>query len=301
MNEGKDDHESLQFLFSGENNNFKNKLFQLQLEKNNEAFIEFLLSKFCARIMKEDKLKIHIESGDTYFDGFNTGETIFDFLKMQQNEDKISIEYDFYYNDSYSDYFKRYINNIDGKTNATLDLLTNRNAKYLFYRFNDILLNAGIYLIKVKHSEKIKDKFAIVETEKTDWQYFITRLLDIIWNNEISDTMYIPEDTKTVQDYIKNLIITKKAYDKFYTSISSVFTPIIKNLPPEEKEEIQKELMNNGIQRLDFMSEIEDSSFLNIFVHFYFETGRFPDNARLMIPPRPILPQSLQNTVPIKL
>ena len=66
MNEGNDEHASLKFFFGGNNTNFKNKLITLGLEDNNEAFIEFFLSEFCARIMKEDKLKIHIESGDIF-------------------------------------------------------------------------------------------------------------------------------------------------------------------------------------------------------------------------------------------
>lgn len=119
--------------------------------------------------MKDDKLKIHIESGDIYFDNFNTGESIYDFLKMQQNEEKANIDHDFYYNKSYNDYFKEYLNNIDGQTNALYDYLTNRNTKYLFHRFNNILLNAGTELIKIKHSTKIKDMFVIAEIEKADW------------------------------------------------------------------------------------------------------------------------------------
>ena len=114
MNEGNNKHASLKFFFGGDNTHFKNKLINLGLENNNEAFIEFLLSEFCARIMKEDKLKIHIESGNIYFDDFNTGETIYDFLKMQQNDEKANIDFDFYYNNSYADYFKDYLQNING-------------------------------------------------------------------------------------------------------------------------------------------------------------------------------------------
>ena len=251
--------------------------------------------------MKEDKLKIHIESGNIYFDGFNTGETIYDFLKMQQNDEKANIDFDFYYNKSYNDYFKEYLSNIDGETNAKLDLFTNRNTKYLFYRFNNFLLNAGTYLIKIKYSEKIKDEVAISEIEKTDWQYFIGRLLEIVWSGTIGDDKFNQNEIKSIQNYTKNLKLTKKTYDKLYTLISSVFTPIIKkSLPPEEKEEDQRELMNNNLGRLNFTSNLEYSTFLDKFVQFYFENGRFPGNVRLIILPRTILPDKIKNTKPIK-
>ena len=301
LNEGNDEHASLKFTFGGENETFKNKLIELGLDGGNEAFIEFLLSEFSARIMKNDKLKIHIESGDIYFGGFNTGESLYDFLKTQQNQDKQSINYDFYYNKSYEQYFREYLNNINGEINDRLDLLTHRNTKYLFYRFNDILLNAGIDLIKIKHSEKIKDEIAIEEIEKTDWQYFINRLLEITISSEIGDDEFDNDEIETVKNYSKNLVLVRKAYDKFYDGISSVFTPLIKSLPQEEKDEINRELENSGFGRLDFMNSIEDSSFLDKFVQFYFEFGRFPGNPRLIILPRAELPDEIKNTKPIKL
>ena len=58
--------------------------------------------------------------------------------------------------------------------------------------------------------------------------------------------------------------------------------------------------MNNNLGRLDFTGNLEDSSFLDKFVEFYFETGRFPGNTRLIILPR-TLPEETKNRKPIKL
>ena len=135
-------------------------------------------------------------------------ETIYDFLKMQQSDEKANIDFDFYCNKSYSDYFKDYLSNIDGETNANLDLLT--DTKYLFYRFNNILLNDSIALIKIKHSEKIKDKVSISEIEKTDWQYFITRLLEFIWSSVIGDDEFNQDEMKSTHNYKKKLVQIQK-------------------------------------------------------------------------------------------
>ena len=100
-----DQHESLQFFHGGKNQNLINRVNELKLGDGNEHFTDFLLSEFTFRIMEGDKLKIHIESGDIYFDKYNTSESLFDFLKMQQNENHSFIDHDFYYNSSYVDYF----------------------------------------------------------------------------------------------------------------------------------------------------------------------------------------------------
>ena len=71
---------------------------------------------------------------------------------------------------------------------------------------------------------------------KKDWQYFITRLLDIIWNNEIGDTLYTERDTETIKNFTKNLILMKKTFNILYDSIASIFHSTIKNLPKQIKK-----------------------------------------------------------------
>ena len=197
-------------------------------------------------------------------------------------------------------YFSIYINIINGEINSKLDFLTNRNIKYLLYRFNDLLTNAGIDLVRERHSQKVKNNIAIAQIQKTDWQYFINKVLDIIWSNENEDDEYSVQDLETVDDFIKNLVLTKKTYKIFYDTISNIFTLTIKNLLPEEKVKIQKDLQNNYM-KLNFDSQIEDSHFLDTFCEFYFKNGCFPGHSQLIIIPRPILPGSIQNTRPIRL
>ena len=38
--------------------------------------------------MSENKLSIHTETGNLYFDGMNTGESLYDFIINQQDETK---------------------------------------------------------------------------------------------------------------------------------------------------------------------------------------------------------------------
>ena len=48
------------------------KLKQFCLTQRNERFVDFLKSDDCAWIMREKKLAIHIDTGNIYFDDFNT-------------------------------------------------------------------------------------------------------------------------------------------------------------------------------------------------------------------------------------
>ena len=58
------------------------------------------MSATCAQIMQDNKSKIHIETGNIYFDNYNTNESIFIFFQSQEDDAKIFINYDFFYNGS---------------------------------------------------------------------------------------------------------------------------------------------------------------------------------------------------------
>ena len=90
-------------------------------------------------------------------------------------------------------------------------------------------------------------------------------------------------------------------HNEFYTDVGNIFTSMLRNLPVESKEKIPNDLQNNSFERLDFDSNLESSTYLDEFVQFYFDNGRFPSNYQLIIIPKVTLPTALENTKPIKL
>lgn len=55
----------------------------ITLEKKKSA--DFLTSDYCARILRENKLTVHIDMGNFYFDDFNTHKSFYDFILAQQD------------------------------------------------------------------------------------------------------------------------------------------------------------------------------------------------------------------------
>ena len=60
----------------------------LNLNKNNSAFINFIWSEKGEEILSSNSHSIHTETGDTFYDNFNTNENFYDFLLAQQDETK---------------------------------------------------------------------------------------------------------------------------------------------------------------------------------------------------------------------
>ena len=72
MDEGKVP-EMLEFYFGRVNDRFFEALRHLSPNNQTATFIDFLTTDYESRLMRENNLSIHIESGNLYYNGLNTG------------------------------------------------------------------------------------------------------------------------------------------------------------------------------------------------------------------------------------
>ena len=77
----------------------KVKLYKLNrnfgLSTDNLEFLDFLQSGIFKKILTTNKLKIHAETGNIYYDNNDTSKSIFNFFLKQQDPTKGIIEHDF--------------------------------------------------------------------------------------------------------------------------------------------------------------------------------------------------------------
>ena len=58
-----------------------------------------------------------------------------------------------------------------------IDLYSNKNAKYFFYRFNDYIKTSGRRKQAIKHTSKVKDSIGLKKIEERDQQFLIERVI----------------------------------------------------------------------------------------------------------------------------
>ena len=103
------------------------------LNNINEVFLNYLSSKYGSRVLKKNKMKIHIESGQIFIDNQITGESLYDFLRSQQDLTKKILEVKVPITDDFDYYVKEILANI---TNDRDDMNANSTSKFLYYQFN---------------------------------------------------------------------------------------------------------------------------------------------------------------------
>ena len=114
----------LNFFEGGENIEFENRVKSIGLSTNSIQFLDFLQSYFCQEILIQNKLKIHIETGNIFFNNLDTNESIYNFFQKQENIEKVNMHSNkFTFTDSYEDYFEWLVHWFK----QTKKILTNKN------------------------------------------------------------------------------------------------------------------------------------------------------------------------------
>ena len=101
--------EQLEVFYGGNNENFVRACNFLSLNEDNNEFIYFLCSDNGQNIMTNNSLSIHIESGNIFYQNFNTNENFYSFLLAQQDEMKAIIPKGIAYHYSFEKYIKNYL------------------------------------------------------------------------------------------------------------------------------------------------------------------------------------------------
>ena len=145
----------LEFLFGADNDNFLLTGNFLSLSENNNELSSFLCSDLGKNIMTNNGLSIHIETGDILYNDFKTKQNFYNFLLDQQDELKQFIPKRNSYYHSFRKYTRSYFPSFSLEEIDKLDLLSNKNAKYLLYKFNDWIESMGAEKKLIRHTRKL--------------------------------------------------------------------------------------------------------------------------------------------------
>ena len=195
-----------EFFKGGKNEKFSEYIKSLAPSAENLEFLDFVQSDICLKILQDNKLKIHIETGDIYYDNKDTNKSIFDFFINQQNPTTGYIKHKFVYDQDYVGYFDWLVSGFTGYEQNKLDVFKFKNAKYLLYRYNDFLQEPKSQIKKVKHS-------TVTEVYRS-WQYFIESVLELSKDQKSNQSI-----KKFQLETLENIAIAKKSYESFHNTV----------------------------------------------------------------------------------
>ena len=124
---------------------------------DNREFIAFLVSDECQNVMTNNNFSIHVESGNMFYQNFNTNENFYSFLIAQQDETTAIIPKRISYNYRFEKYINKYLPSFSIDDAEKFDLFTNKNSKYVYYIFNVQIETLRGEKRIIQHASKMKD------------------------------------------------------------------------------------------------------------------------------------------------
>ena len=93
----------------------------------------------------------------------------------QQNEQAANIPKKISYWNTFESYMNNFLPVFSIDDVKKYDLFTNKNSKYLFYRFNEYVKAYGSHRRKIKHTFKMKDSVSMQKIEARSKQFLIEK------------------------------------------------------------------------------------------------------------------------------
>ena len=205
-------------------------MIQLGVDEDGLEFLSYLQTDYCGELMRENKMKIHIETSNLFFDNENLNEIIYDFFLAQVDPTKKLMPIEFEISDNYQNYVMEYFNAIKSKNNDKYNMLTHKNSKFLFYNFDHFLNRIGKQSKLVRHTKISDDDFALRNLQEKNWPYFVERLQTVSGNEDsfIFSTNSSIEENKIIYDTIENLC--KSVYNVIYIGVVDNFREYLQSL-----------------------------------------------------------------------
>ena len=256
-----------EFFSSGKNSKFDSFVEKFGLTTENINFIGFLQSEYCKEILQNNNLKIHIETGNIYYEDKDTNESIFEFIQNQQNTSKGIIRYDFKFDKNFRDYFKWILNEFDAQQKTTFDVLAHKNVKFSVYHYNDLRASGGDKLIKIRHSLVTDNYLAAEEIQNQDCQYFIGRVLEVC---KFNDTNFVKPGEKFLLSTIENVTVAKTVYRMIFDTVSRNFNLTINDLSYGRIKDISDDFSIKNYSYRDSLTNLNDC------ISYYYLYRKFP-------------------------
>ena len=169
--------ESIYFFYDGESKNFVNALEFIGLSPINREFAAFFLSDLGRQTMTQNKISIHVESGDIFYNNHNTEENFYSFLSSQQNDEAAYVSKKISYRNSFEAYISTFLSDFSIDDQEKFDLLVFKNSKYLFYCFNDFIKAFGNPRYKLLHTRKMLNTVEKKKIEEKNKQFLIEKII----------------------------------------------------------------------------------------------------------------------------
>ena len=163
-------------------------------------------------------MEIHIESGQIFIDNQIMGESLYNFLRAQQDITKKILNVNVAITDDFDYYIKEILANITDDRN---DMNSNSASKFLFYHFITFRQAQEKSFLEIRHSVIADDVYALGNLQNKNWQYFVETLLFVTSDQLIE---FEESEKDILEKTFDNLNTCTYVYQNVFDNIAFFFS-----------------------------------------------------------------------------
>ena len=160
-------------------------------------------------------------------------------------------------------------------------MYSDKNAKYLFYRFNSYLESTHQPNKCIRHTKKGNDKFSLEKIQNVNWQYFLTVVIKQV-DKPKKEILFDKRSLYIFENILSNYRVEGRVYAVLYQQIAESFKRYLESLDFDDIQTLNLDLAANGggIQPIENYSDSVE--LLQVFDLFYYINGRLPYTTGLL-------------------
>ena len=238
----------------------------------NRDFIDYLSTDECERVMEGNDITIHVESGEYLVGELESGESLYDLLVLQSDEDKKVIRTILRYSDSLKIFTEDYMQSALGTEEKWLldsdvfvyskYLVANHNSGYLVMRSQE-----PIYC---RHSRATEDDVMLKSMNENNWHDFL--------DNAIEGTLTCNHSVQNefVDNIFENLNICFRDYKLMFEDVAVNYYQLLLTSSRVNVIRVLK-LIDAPFKNIkDFEEVVGAQQLFHMCVQKFIQTGRTP-------------------------
>ena len=155
------------------------------------------------------------------------------------------------------------------------DLYSNKNAKFLMYRYNPYLESTHQFKKIIRHTQKVNNRFSLEKLQSVNWQYFIEQIMRQV-DKLKQDQIYDGKSSYMLYNIESNFKISRRIDAVLYQDICQNFQEFLHFLGFDETQTLNLDMQAKGGGLFSIGNYPDTAELLQAFDLFYYINRRFP-------------------------
>ena len=180
-----------------------------------------------------------------------------------------------YFAGSFEQYLDEFLAGFSAEEDAELDMLSHKCIKYLFYRYNESLVFAGIEPTFIVHTKVSVDEVVLENLQNRDCRYLVETIMEKVETDKNFFKIKTKKGSEMLETMTKNYKLLRRVHNDLFKTVAENFKLYFDSLNETDLAEIEADMISSDLNSPRNVHR-SATELLMLLDYFYFINGCFP-------------------------